>query len=229
MTQTQGPQTCPLCRTGELPPFADVRGRPFYQCGTCRLIFLHPRLRPTPAAERAQYETHENNPADSRYRQFLDRLAEPLLARLPPAAEGLDYGAGPGPTLSIMLEERGHPMTDYDPHFMPNDTALERTWDFITCSETAEHFFDPGREFARLDRLLRPAGWLGLMTLRPGPDTNLGDWHYLRDPTHVCFYQDPTLDWMAGHFGWRLETVSNSVALFQKPGVPVRAGREPLR
>jgi SAM-dependent methyltransferase len=132
-------------------------------------------------------------------------------------AEGLDYGAGPGPTLSVMLEEQGFPMTIHDPYFAPHREALDRTYDFITCTETAEHFFDPGREFDRLDRLLRPAGWLGLMTLRPDPDTNLADWHYLRDPTHVCFYEDAALAWIAGHFGWQLEIISNSVALFQKP------------
>lgn len=217
MTKTASPQTCPLCRTDEPPLFAEVRGRPYYQCGCCRLIFLHPRLQPTPDIEKAQYATHENDPADPRYRNFLSRLAEPLLAKLPPAAEGLDYGAGPGPTLSVMLEERGFPMRIHDPFFAPHREVLDRTYDFITCTETAEHFFEPGREFDRFNRLLRPAGWLGLMTLRPDPDTNFADWHYPRDPTHVCFYGDATLAWIAGHFGWKLEIISNSVALFHKP------------
>ncbi|MDZ7737342.1 MAG: class I SAM-dependent methyltransferase [Gammaproteobacteria bacterium] len=220
MMQAPKPQTCPLCHGGTPSLFAEVRGSPYYQCNTCHLIFLDPQLRPDPDAEKAHYDTHDNDPADPGYRNFLWRLAEPLLAKLEPGAEGLDYGAGPGPTLSIMLEERGFPMTIHDPFYDHNPAALERRYDFITCTETAEHFFNPGEEFQRLDRLLKPNGWLGLMTLRRDPDKDFASWHYLRDPTHVCFYDDETLEWIADHFGWQLEIISNSVALFhRRPGI----------
>lgn len=211
------PANCPLCLTNTPQLFAEVRGCPYFQCDHCRLILLDPQLRPAPEAEQARYDTHDNDPADDRYRAFLDRVATPLAARLEPAAEGLDYGAGPGPTLSIMLEERGFIMTDYDPYYAPQAAALERHYDFITCTETAEHFFNPGKEFHRLDRLLKPGGWLGLMTLRRDPAKEFASWHYLRDPTHVCFYDDETLEWIADHFGWQLEIISISVALFNKP------------
>jgi len=167
-------------------------------------------------AERARYETHENDPADPRYRAFLDRLAVPLAERVPPGSEGLDYGSGPGPTLSLMLEERGFVMSIYDPFFQPERDVLARVYDFVTCSETAEHFFHPAEELARLDALLRPGGWLAVMTGVLTDDLIFADWWYVRDPTHVCFYTPWTLRWIAEHHGWSLERPSTNVALFRK-------------
>jgi hypothetical protein len=168
------------------------------------------------AAERARYETHRNDPTDAAYRAFLNRLAAPLIPRLPPGACGLDYGAGPGPTLSVMLAEQGFPMSNYDPFFAPDRRALHRTYDFITCTETVEHFARPGEEFARLDALLRPGGWLGVMTQMEESDAAFADWWYARDPTHVAFYRASTMRWIAGRFRWRIESPAASVTLFQK-------------
>jgi len=177
---------------------------------------MHPDDRPTPAEERARYDTHENDPADVRYRAFLSRLATPLMERLSPGAVGLDYGSGPGPTLSVMLTEAGFPTSDYDPFFAPDTGVLQRTYDFITCTETAEHFFRPAREFQTFDRLLRAGGWLGVMTEGPAPDVALADWHYARDPTHVCFYSRRTMEWIGGEHGWTPEFPHRNVTLFHK-------------
>jgi hypothetical protein len=175
------------------------------------------RDRPAPVAERARYEQHQNDPADQDYRAFLRRLVSPLVERLPPGAEGLDYGAGPGPTISVMLEELGHPTAVYDPYFAPDTGVLERTWDFITCTETAEHFFSPRAELDRLDALLRPGGWLGIMTEMRDPDRPFVSWWYVRDPTHVCFYERATMEWIANAYGWSLEQPHRNVFLCRKP------------
>jgi SAM-dependent methyltransferase len=176
-----------------------------------------PEDRPSPEAERRHYETHENDPEDPRYRAFLDRLALPLADRLAPGAEGLDYGSGPGPALARMLSERGFPMALYDPLFAPDEAVLGRTYDFVTCTETAEHFSRPGEEFRRLGRLLRPGGWLGVMTEVVDEARPFADWRYARDPTHVCFYRAETLAWIARTHGWRLERPHRNVALFRVP------------
>ncbi|MEX2467988.1 MAG: class I SAM-dependent methyltransferase [Gemmatimonadota bacterium] len=210
--------SCPLCGSAGAPLFAEAGGRAYHRCELCGLVFLHPSFRLDPRDERARYETHENDPADPRYRAFLDRLAEPLVERLPPGGEGLDYGSGPGPTLSVMLEERGFTMTVYDPFFAPDAQVLGRRYDFVTCTETAEHFFEPGLEFERFDGLLRPGGWLGVMTGLLTPDIVFEDWWYVRDPTHVCFYTPETLGWIAERHGWRLVIPRPNVALFEKPG-----------
>jgi len=52
----------------------------------------------------------KNSPDDPRYRAFLSRLFIPLNERIAPESCGLDFGSGPGPTLSVMFEEQGHTM-----------------------------------------------------------------------------------------------------------------------
>jgi SAM-dependent methyltransferase len=208
---------CPLCRSSAVRPFGGACAREYFECAGCRLVHLAPWQRLPPQAERRHYELHENNPEDPAYRAFLDRLAVPLARHLRPGAKGLDFGSGPGPTLSLMLEERGFELAIYDPLFAPDARALERSYEFVTCSEAAEHFFTPEKEFSLLDRLLQPGGWLGVMTgMRPEPRAFPG-WHYALDPTHVSFYSPATMRWIAAFFGWAAMFPQRNVVLFHKP------------
>jgi len=167
---------CPLCRKENIVIEAYVGLKPYWHCHECRIIFLSPEHRLDSNAERARYLEHENNSSDPRYRKFLSRLARHLTPHLSTGAHGLDYGAGPGPTLSLMLEEQGFSMSIYDPFFAPDTSALEDTYDFITCTETVEHFFNPACEFRRLNSMLKPGGWLGIMTEMVMPEQKFKDW-----------------------------------------------------
>jgi hypothetical protein len=208
--------SCPLCAAPDAAPLARLHGRRYHDCTACGLVFIDAADHLDDDAERAHYLTHENDTADPGYRRFLSRLAEPLAARLAPGAQGLDYGCGPAPALARILEERGFRMAAYDPFFAPDPTPLSRRYDFVTCTEAAEHFHRPAAEFARLDALLRDDGRLGLMTELLRPDTVLERWRYARDPTHVCFYRERTLRWLAGRFGWTIEYLEGNVAIFRR-------------
>jgi len=177
---------------------------------------MSPESLPAPGEERARYLTHRNDPSDQGYRTFLGRLCTPLVQRLTPGSRGLDFGSGPGPTLSVMLEEQGFSMAIYDPFFAPDSSVLDDVHDFVTCTETAEHFHFPMAEFALLDRLARPGGWIGIMTEMVDDAGPFGDWYYVRDPTHVAFYRRGTMEWIAGTFGWEAEFPHRNVSLFHK-------------
>ncbi|HEX4339518.1 MAG TPA: class I SAM-dependent methyltransferase [Polyangiaceae bacterium] len=206
---------CSLCGGAHLTAVA-LRGKSYFDCATCRLVHLGPAHRLDAAAERAHYATHHNDPADAGYREFLGRVATPLVALLAPDATGLDYGSGPGPTLSVLLAEKGFSVALYDPFFAPDRAPLDRTYDFITCTETAEHFFEPSLEFARLRRLLRPGGVLAVMTEVLRDDTPLDGWWYLRDPTHVSFYRPETFEWLAQQHGLTLQFVHRNVVFLRR-------------
>lgn len=207
---------CPLCAADGAAPFAEAAGRRYWRCARCRLTFLDPRQLPSAPEERAEYDLHHNDPDDPRYRRFLEQVTGPLLDRLAPGAEGLDFGCGPGPAIAPMLCERGFAVRNYDPFFHPDAAALERRYDFITCTEVAEHFHRPGPEFARLNGLLRTGGWLGIMTGMLHDDATFATWPYIRERSHVAFYRPETMGWIADRFGWDLEPVSRTVALFRK-------------
>jgi SAM-dependent methyltransferase len=192
------------------------RSRRFWRCRRCRLTFLRPEDHPGRAAEEARYRLHCNAPSDAGYRQALDRLAAPLSARLRPGMEGLDYGAGPGPALATLLAERGLRVTNYDPIFAPDPAPLARTWDFVACTETVEHFREPGREFDRLARLIRPGGWIGIQTRLCAEGKDLASWWYAQDPTHLCFYARATFDWIGARQGWSVEQPDGDVILMHR-------------
>lgn len=208
--------TCPLCASAETTHFHRDGRRDYHRCAECWLVFVPPAQRLASAAEKAVYDQHQNSPDDVGYRQFLSRLYAPLLARLPPGAQGLDFGAGPGPTLSVMFEEAGHPMAIYDPFYAPDRAVLERQYDFITATEVVEHLFEPGLELERLASMLAPGGWLGLMTKRVTTREAFTRWHYILDPTHVVFFCEPSFEWLAERLGMRVEFPAADVVLLQR-------------
>ena len=210
--------TCPLCQGAAITVFLDDRAKRYWRCGNCLLTFLDPAARLPAEAEHRHYLSHENHVDDPGYRAFLARLAEPLLACLAPHSHGLDYGCGPGPALADLLREAGHEVALYDPFFAGDRAVLGDIYDFVTCTEGAEHFFDPGAEFERFDRLLRPGGWLGLMTCFQTDDDKFAKWHYRQDPTHVVFYKRETLAFVAGRLGWDFECPAKDIVLMRKPG-----------
>ena len=162
-------------------------------------------------AERERYLQHNNRVDDPDYRAFLSRLWDRVRPLLAPGSVGLDYGSGPGPALLAMMREDGFDVRAFDPIFAPDLAALESTYDFVVCTETAEHFHRPGAEFLRLD------GLLAVMTSVIDDPAAFGDWHYRRDPTHVSFYGAETMVWIADRMGWRLSTPARDVAVFSKP------------
>jgi SAM-dependent methyltransferase len=213
----QAMNACTLCDSPPPPTTRMAFARHFLDCPNCGLVRAVPDDLPSPEVERARYATHENDPADARYRAFLDRLAIPLGEHLPLGARGLDFGCGPGPTLSRMLTERGWPTAEWDPFFAPDRTLLEERWDFVTCSEVLEHLHHPRRTLEQISALLRSRGWLGVMTEVFDDQVDFATWWYVRDPTHVAFYRPGTLAWIAEHFGWSLERPARNVALYRIP------------
>ena len=206
---------CPLCGESRGEFFYADR-RDFFRCANCEIVFVLPDQFLSSREEKAVYDQHENSPDDQRYRQFLNRLLEPMVARLAPESFGLDFGSGPGPTLSVMFEEAGHSMSIYDPFYAPDITPLSRQYDFITATEVVEHLHRPMEELNRLWNCLKPNGWLGIMTKRVATQADFATWHYKNDPTHVCFFSEETFQWLAAYWKADLVVAGKDVVLFRK-------------
>ncbi len=212
------PPACPVCRAAPVAALGRFDGKGYWRCETCGARGLNPAHYPDRAAERAQYDWHENHVDDPGYRRFLDRLAAPLRARLAPGSRGLDYGCGPGPALAAMLREAGHGVAVYDPFYAPDPAPLAARYDFVTCTEVAEHFHAPASEFDRLGALVRPGGLLAMMTCFQTEDARFANWHYRKDPTHVVFYRAETFGVIAAQRGWGCEVVARNVVFLRVPG-----------
>jgi SAM-dependent methyltransferase len=208
---------CPLCGGAAAPWFVDGT-RDYLRCGHCGFVHVPAAQRLSRQAERDYYLTHRNETGDPGYRAWLSRLAVPLLERLPPHARGLDFGCGPAPALAAMLAEAGMEVALYDPQFAPDTSVFAQEWDFITATEVLEHLHRPAAELERLWSLLRPGGWLAVMTRRVPALAEFEHWHYRRDPTHIGFFAAQSFAWLAGRWGAELELRHDDVALLGKPG-----------
>jgi len=190
--------------------------RDYCHCNTCDAIFVLPDQRLSPEEERERYEMHENNPEDPRYRKFLGRLFQPMNERIKPKSYGLDFGSGPGPTLSLMFEEEGHKVRIYDPFYANDPSVFEEKYDFITTTETAEHLYNPLTELDRLWNCLKPGGYLGIMTKRHRGREQFKEWHYKNDDTHVVFYHEKTFRWLGKRWNSKPEFLRSDVVIYEK-------------
>jgi len=207
---------CPLCHASSIHPFHQDNRRYYFQCARCQLVFADRTTLLSDAEELAQYQLHENNLEDSGYRRFLQRLAGPLLRSLPAAGlSGLDFGCGPGPLLAQMLREAGQHMAIWDPYFAADAAVLQQRYDFISCSETIEHFVNPAQEWALWLKLLKPGGTLAIMTKRYTTAAAFAGWHYKLDPTHVSFFSTDTFAYLAKRDGFTLNIADNDVVILQ--------------
>ncbi|MFN7027656.1 MAG: class I SAM-dependent methyltransferase, partial [Pseudorhizobium sp.] len=208
---------CRLCSSTDLRPMEGSPARPYWHCQRCDTVFVDQAALPGPVLEHAHYCRHENDPADPQYRRFLARLGQPLLERLTPQSSGLDYGCGPGPGLAAMFREAGHEVALFDPFFAPDRSVLGAQYDYILCCEVAEHFHQPGEQFARLTSLIKPGGWIGIMTCFRDRERSFEGWHYRRDPTHVVFYTKDSFEWISRQHGLAIEIPRKNVVLLHKP------------
>ena len=205
---------CPLCFGGHISSFHSDKRRDYLRCQDCLLVFVPSDQHLDFQQEKAIYDLHQNQADDGGYREFLSRLALPLLDRLAPLSSGLDYGCGPGPLLAEILKQAGHGIELYDPIYANHPQHLQNRYDFITCTEVAEHFRRPGIEFERLFGLLKPRGRLGLMTKLVLDADAFARWHYKNDQTHISFFSRPTLQWLAERYRCEVEFIGQDVIIF---------------
>ncbi len=208
---------CPLCDCENTPFFHRDATREYRRCRECQLIFVPEQFWLGHTEEKAVYDLHENHINDAGYRHFLSRLCTPLLSRLGAAPRyGLDFGCGPGPALAAMLEEHGHSVDLYDPIYFNRPALLSNQYDFICTTEVVEHFRNPKSSFSLVFNMLKPSGWFAVMTKRVRDEAAFKNWHYIRDPTHILFYNEKTFAYLAEQHHAELEPVGTDVVLFRK-------------
>jgi hypothetical protein len=207
---------CPLCSSAPAESYRTIQNRKLFSCPDCSLLYAHPSELLSPANEKKRYEFHRNSPADKAYCDFLGRLVEPLAQILSEGCTGLDYGCGPGPTLSHLMKSMGFSVADYDPFFYPHDELLKHKYDFITCTEVFEHFFSAGTELKKILGMLKTNGVLAVMTEIISDTTDISDWHYLREPSHVCFFHSETMEWIADNHDLVMSSPHKNVRFFKK-------------
>lgn len=208
--------TCPLCHQADAQPYWQDKWRRYFQCPQCQLVFVHPDDRLTAEQEKAIYDLHQNDVEDLGYQRFLTRISEPLLAKLANNQKGLDFGCGPGPALAHMLSQAGHQMSVYDLYYYPDKQVLASTYDFVVATEVIEHLYSPSQVWQQWLSLLKPQGYLGIMTKLVKDVDAFSKWHYKNDKTHVVFFSRETFEFLAKRDHLELEFFGSDVILLRK-------------
>lgn len=209
-------EICPLCRTDKTLEYHRDKKRRYRDCQVCSLVYVPASYHLTPQAEKAEYDKHQNNASDAGYRRFLGRCLNPLFELLRQDAKGLDFGCGPGPAISVISQEQGWQVENYDLYYEHRPQLLEQSYDFITMTEVIEHLAQPDEVLLLLDKLLIRKGILAIMTKRVASLEAFANWHYKNDPTHIAFYSEASFTWIARKMSWRLQIVDKDVVFFHK-------------
>lgn len=207
---------CPLCLSNKITFYHEDKSRCYWQCDCCQLVFVTPELRLDEDSERAHYQHRQNNPFDLGYRRFLSRLSMPLLERIPANSTGLDFGCGPGPALAQMLTEVGHNISLYDVYYQTNKNVLTDCYDFLTATEVIEHLCNPNKVWQQWLNLVKPGGWIAIMTKMVTDHAGFANWHYKLDPTHVIFFSRATFEYLAKRDQLELTFFGEDVILLSK-------------
>lgn len=213
---------CPLCSSKKPAFYHADKKREYWRCSVCELIFVPAAFHLSVIEEKSIYDLHINDPNDLGYRSFLQRFIDPLVNQLSLSNNthnhnplGLDFGCGPGPTLSLMLQELGLNCVDYDLYYANDKTLLQpKHYDFVTSTEVVEHLSQPYNVFSCMFSLLKPNGSLAIMTKRSDTLERFKTWHYIQDPTHICFYNEATFNWIAQQFSMSVSFPAKDVAIF---------------
>jgi len=205
---------CPLC-SGKSSHYYTLRQREFLQCSLCLSVFTHPDSFLTAEAEKAHYLCHENNPDDPGYRKFLSPVSNRILEDFNAADKGLDFGAGTGSPIVKVLQENSYNISQYDLFFYNDPEKLNRKYDYIACTEVAEHFKEPYKEFDLLRDMLKPNGTLYLMTEMFDENRDFATWYYKTDPTHIFLYHPKAFEWIKDNFDFKKVTIDKRVIILE--------------
>jgi hypothetical protein len=215
MTTIESPSSsCPLCGSSARLHHADGPRR-YFRCPECTLIHVDPDRRLSADQERRYFERQRSGLEPPGSGPRVRQLTEPLLATVSAGSHGLDYGCGPTATLAQFFTDAGRPCGGYDCWFFPDETPLNRTYDFVVSVEAIDHTKEPASTFALFGRLLVPRGVIGVMTRFYTSEVPFGQWWYRREPIRVCFYSESTMRWIALHNRWKVRFPAPGVALFR--------------
>ena len=207
---------CPLCRSIKCVTYFSSAKADYFKCGNCQLVFAPKEFHLSVDDERARYDSHHNDPNDIKYREFLSKVFEPLSSFLNINDRGLDFGCGPGPTLSVMFEEAGYKVDLFDKFYYPDKSIFNNKYDFITATEVLEHLHNPKKELDMLYSMLSNGGAFAVMTRMLTREIDFSSWFYKDDPTHVAFYSKETMNYLAEKWAADVRFFGSDVAIFFK-------------
>jgi SAM-dependent methyltransferase len=201
------PKKCILCNNSSVfdlkftKTYKKMGKRDYFRCPECDLIFVPEKFHLSSIDEEARYLLHNNTLSNAGYVNMFMEKIKLIKQYCPGIMSALDYGCGHEPVLKKLLQLEGYDCDGYDLYF--NSGFPVRSYDLVISTEVFEHFRDIRNELTKIHSLLRPGGFLAIMTSFHDPAEDFENWWYHSDPTHICFFSMKTFDWISKQFGFK--------------------------
>lgn len=203
---------CPLCNTSLDYKIDDQ----YFVCSECNAYVKDVNLWFDNNKEKNHYEQHNNDINDYGYINFSAPVTNTILELFSNDTLGLDYGCGKGPVITDQLKKKGYQVDLYDPYFYPDDSYLQKEYDYIFSCEVFEHFYHPKQEINKLKNILKKDGLLIIKTHLYNNQTDFKNWYYRKDLTHVFIYTFKTFDYIAKKFGLEIIKLEEKLIVLRK-------------
>ncbi|MDY0124403.1 class I SAM-dependent methyltransferase [Sulfurimonas sp.] len=194
---------CKIC-SSDTTSITDAKTKKIYhKCPECRYISLHEAFYVDEEREKKHYDKHHNTLESLGYvKMFEDLVEEFVLPYKSEIRSALDFGCGEGEVLPIVLQRNGVACDRYDLFYFPHKVYEGKKYDLIASTEVFEHLSSPLEVFKKLLSHLEKDGYLLIMSaFHPDNDEEFLKWWYIRDVTHIGFFNIKTFEYMAQTFG----------------------------
>lgn len=194
---------CPVCNDTVTKKLISDRNKEYYSCDKCEFVFIDEQYYISHPEEKERYLKHNNTPENVGYvkmfTDFLDAGVLPFVDK----CRVLDFGCGTCPVLGQILEKKGFDVDVYDYYFYPDWEPESSKYDLVTTTEVLEHIANPHTAFKVFAEIIKPGGYLSLMTLFvPVESEKFPVWWYLKDETHISFFNMTTIRFFAKEYGF---------------------------
>ncbi len=212
-------KVCKICQH-DTSTITDTKTEKLYhKCQRCQYIYLDNKFYIDEHREKKHYDKHHNNFESLGYVQMFDDLIDDFVE---PHAESidkaLDFGCGEGEVLPILLERRDIECDRYDLFYFPEKVYKDKEYCLITSTEVFEHLSEPLDIMKELLLHVKKNGFLLLMSaFHPNDDEEFFRWWYIRDITHIGFFNIKTFEYLADMLNLRIvKHNGKNTVLFQK-------------
>ncbi len=199
---------CVLCGTGTATAASIVKGRHFYRCANCELLFVPSEYHLPVAEERSRYDLHDNTLENDGYVSFLSQVADLAERLVRPDGKLLDFGCGKNAVLAEILHSRGVRCDVYDPLYEFPSLEEKRTYEGIILCEVIEHCRDLRATIGLIDLLIADHGLIIIRTQCYEQNVDLQRWWYAQDSTHINLFSRRALDEVATQLHRSLEVTT---------------------
>ena len=175
----------------------------FLICPSCGLIVK--KSHPFELEEKERYLAHQY---DENYKSYMHRLTNFIDFN---NKEVLDFGCGQHPILNELYPEAK--FTNYDYYFFSKEDYKSLSYDIILLIEVIEHISNIKATIENLLALLKGDGKIYIHTRLYDEATDFKTWWYQRDITHISYFNNQTLEYLASKYNLNLEQINEFIVL----------------